>query len=362
MFIITGMCRIFIAGIALKIKNVQGENMKTKLFFLSLFYFIPVLLLSPENNVKLELTQTVKLPNVAGRIDHMAIDVRGSRIFMAALGNNSLEIIDLEKSRVIKSIPGLSEPQGVAYVPQFDKIYVTNGGNGDCNIFDAKTYKLISTVRLNNDADNVHYDEAKRILYVGYGDGGIYGINVKNDSEFLNIQFSGHPEGFAIKKNGSRIFVNVPEFERSILIIDRYRKNIIERWKIGNLISNVYSNFPLCLDNTNNRLFIGTFIPSSLIVIDSMSGKLITKLGIPSDCDDIFYDEADKIILLSCGEGFIDVIKQNGPDEYRELFKVPTFKGARTSLFTEEPGLYFLAVPRHGNNAAELQVYKIIRH
>src|SRR5215211_1355861 len=106
----------------------------------------------------MSLIQTIPLPNVEGRIDHLSSDIKGQRLFIAALGNNTVEVLDLNVGKVIHSIADLSEPQSALFVPALNKIFVTNGGNGLCEIFDGNSFAKLSRVELSGDADNIRYD------------------------------------------------------------------------------------------------------------------------------------------------------------------------------------------------------------
>src|SRR5438094_8832015 len=92
----------------------------------------------------LRQVQTIPLPNVEGRIDHMGVDVQGQRLFVAALGNNTLEVLDLREGKWLTSIAGLREPQGVFFVPRDDKLFVANGEDGTCRAFDGRSYKPLA--------------------------------------------------------------------------------------------------------------------------------------------------------------------------------------------------------------------------
>src|SRR5215212_1429843 len=91
----------------------------------------------------LEQVQSIQLPNVAGRIDHMTLDSQGGRLFVAALGNNTVEVINLNAGKVTDEVQGLKEPQGVAYVPDENKLLVTNGDGDSLDIYDVQSLKLL---------------------------------------------------------------------------------------------------------------------------------------------------------------------------------------------------------------------------
>jgi YVTN family beta-propeller protein len=123
---------------------------------------------SPES---LHLVATVPMPNVDGRIDHMSIDVKGQRLFVAALGNNTLEVIDIKNAKQMHTISGLREPQGIAYTPNTNRIYVANGSDGSLRVFDGTSFQLLKTISYSDDADNVRYDAREDRILVGYGGG-----------------------------------------------------------------------------------------------------------------------------------------------------------------------------------------------
>jgi hypothetical protein len=158
----------------------------------------------------LELEQTVALPGVEGRIDHLDLDSSGQRLFICALGNNSVEAVDLQKGERIHSIGGLAAPQGLAYVAELSRLFIANEKGGLCQFYDAKSWQLLSNVNFEDDADNVRYDAATKQLYVGFGDGGIGVVSASDGKRVDLIKLVAHPEAFVLEKQGRRIFVNVP--------------------------------------------------------------------------------------------------------------------------------------------------------
>src|SRR5215208_8538624 len=150
----------------------------------------------------LEQVQAIQLPNVSGRIDHMALDPQADRLFVAALGNNTLEVIDLNAGTVTDEIKGLKEPQGVVYVPDTNKLLVTNGDGDSLDIYDAQSLTLLTQVVLGDDPDNVRYDGTTGYAYVGYGtgNGSALGIvDVSTGTKVADITLSGHPESFQLE-------------------------------------------------------------------------------------------------------------------------------------------------------------------
>lgn len=305
-----------------------------------------------QNGAPFRLKQTIALPAVEGRIDHMELDAAGERLFVCALGNNSVEVIDLRKAQRIHSITGLSAPQGVAYVP--DQIFVANDKDGIFKIYDAKSFQPIGELNFKDDADNVRYDDATKRIYVGFGSGGIAIINAPDGKQVGSIKLSAHPEAFELEKHGKRIFVNVPN-ARQVAVVDREKGEVIATWRTDG----AFGNFPMALDETNHRLFVGCRIPSKLIVLNTESGEVVAKVDISGDPDDLFYDSKRHRIYAICGAGKIDIIEQTDANTFKALAKVDTANGGRTGLFVPERDTLFVAVPHRGSQQAEIRAYQV---
>jgi DNA-binding beta-propeller fold protein YncE len=306
------------------------------------------------NAALLQLKQTIPLPGVQGRIDHLDVDISGQRLFVCALGNNTVEVIDLHKGERIHTISGLGAPQGVAFVPELNRLLVANDKGGVCNIYDADSFQVIGKVDFADDADNVRYDSASKRIYVGFGSGGIGIINTVDGKQVGSIKLAVHPEAFELERQGHRIFVNVPT-ARHVAVIDRDKGEVIATWKTDG----AFGNFPMALDEANQRLFVGCRLPSKLVVLDTGSGKTVTSVGISGDPDDIFYDSRRHRLYVICGAGKIDIIDQTDANTYKALAKIDTADGARTGLFVPERDSLFVAVPHRGSQQAEIRRYHI---
>jgi hypothetical protein len=301
----------------------------------------------------LRLVQTIPLPNVEGRIDHMAVDLKGQRLVIAALGNNTVEVLDLRAGKRIRSITGLHEPQGVGFISEFNKIFVANGKSGACEVFDGASFKLIKSVKFSEDADNVRYDAKARRVYVGYGSGGLGIIDAATGDQLGEIKLEGHPESFQLEKSGPRIFVNIPTSQK-IVVVDREKRVVTTTWPT----SGATANFPMAFDETHHRLFVGFRKPAKIIVFDTETGEVVANLDSPGDADDIFYDSSRRRVYISGGEGFLSIFQQDDPDHYKPMTKTPTATGARTSLFVPELNRLYLAVPHRGTQRAGVRAYE----
>jgi DNA-binding beta-propeller fold protein YncE len=306
------------------------------------------------SGAELQLKQTIPLPGVEGRIDHLDLDAAGDRLFVCALGNNTADVLDLRKGERVHTISGLGSPQGLVYIAELNRLFVANDKGGICKIYDAKSFQTVGELNFKDDADNVRFDSAAKKIYVGFGSGGIAVVNAADGKQIGSIKLSAHPEAFELEKNGERIFVNVPN-SRHVAVIDRKKGEVIATWKTDG----AFGNFPMAFDEANHRLFIGCRIPSKLVVLNTESSDAVAKIDISGDSDDIFYDSKRHRIYAICGAGKIDIIEQTDANNYKAVTKIDTADGARTGLFVPERDTLFVAVPHRGSQQAEIRCYQV---
>jgi DNA-binding beta-propeller fold protein YncE len=302
------------------------------------------------------LVASIPLPGVEGRIDHLTIDLTGNRLFVAALGNNSVEVIGLGTNSVLRSLRSFSEPQGVAYVSDLNRLYVTNAGSGECDVIDGSSYGVLRRMDLGGDADSLHDDPSAHRVLISAGNSLVI-LDATGNTQAGTIGLPGHPEGFVLEQHGPQVFVNVPVPSRSVFVIDRSRGAVTHRWPIGGILSNAFSNFPIALDEGDGMLFVGTREPPSLKVLDVSTGKDVGDMKIDGDADDIWYDADRKRIYVSCGAGFIDIFQQEDSRHFAEAGRIATAAGGRTSLWVPELSRLFVAIPHRGSQAAEIRIY-----
>lgn len=306
-----------------------------------------------EEKTPLRLVQTIPLPGVEGRFDHFAVDVKAKRLCVAALGNDTLEVISLEDGKVAGKVTGLNEPQGVLVVPGTGEIAVASGKDGTLKVFDGASLKLLHTIVVGDDADNVRFDAATKQVYVGC-EKWLAVVDSVKWTKVAGIPLEAHAESFQLEKGGKRIFANVPD-AKHIAVVDREKGAVTAKWTLDGAAA----NFPMALDEAHHRLLVGCRKPAKIIALDTESGKQTASVDCSGDMDDIFYDAASKRVYASCGEGFIDVFDQVDPDHLKRIAKVATAPGARTSLLVPELKSLYLAVPHRGGQKAEVRVYKI---
>ncbi len=302
----------------------------------------------------LELVQTIVLKGKAGNLDHLALDARRSRLFLANKANNTLDIIDLQAGKLMKQVPAQFGIQGVAYAPDLDHIFVGLGKDGFCNVFNAETYRPLKTIKFADDADNVRYHAPTHLTYVAHAEKQLGVIDAKTFEVKAEIDLPGGAEGFQAETGRPRLYVNIPSTSE-VAVIDTDKNQVTGKFAVKSAKENV----PLALDEANHRLFLGCQKPGLLVVLDTESGAEVATAPIAGDADDLCYDAKKKRLYASCAEGVISVVQQKDADHYEAGEKVETAKGAKTSLLDPDTCRYFLAVPRQqGKEGPEIRIYQ----
>jgi DNA-binding beta-propeller fold protein YncE len=293
------------------------------------------------------------MPGITGRIDHFAIDLQHQTVFVAALGANSVVAVDIRQGKVLGSITGLKEPQGLLYVPENGHLYIANGSDGSVRIYEAATLKPLKTVPLGDDADNIRYDASQRIVWVGYGGGALAALDLEGNKLF-DVNISDHPESFALEHRGDRIYVNVPR-SKQVAVVDRSARKVVATFGTGLTLG----NYPMAFDEADSRIFIGCRLPARLLVLDSASGKTVASLDTVSTTDDLFYDAARHRIYVLGGGGYVVTYIQSDANTYSEISRFATGPGGRTGLFIPEQGLLLVATPHNDSKDAAVLVYQV---
>jgi DNA-binding beta-propeller fold protein YncE len=333
----------------------DGGMMRTG-FFRFILLLIVCLQLSPaapDDTSPLAFKAAVPLPQVAGRIDHFSADAAGHRLFMSALGNRSVEVIDTQTFRLIHSIPNFNEPQGIVFDNVANRLFIASGGDGSVKVLNATNFQQAAVLRLGDDADNVRYDATRDKIIVGYGSGGL--AVLKSDGTNIGeVKLGAHPESFQVEKEGHRLFVNVPD-KLEIAVIDLDKNSVVARWHEWKALA----NFPMALDERHDRLFVGFRVPPRLLAVDTNSGKVAATADIVGDTDDIFYDAVRQWVYVIGGGGFLDVLDVKDPAHFRRLAHIATAAGARTGLFVPEWDLLFVGIPARGSQKAEVRAFEL---
>ena len=300
----------------------------------------------------LALGREIDLPGVTGRIDHLAIDLEGNRLFVAALAAGSLEVIDLRAGKRTGRFIPLSEPQGVAYLSAQRRVVVASGGSGRVEAYESAPAAVASVDGM-DDADNVRIDPGADRVVVGYGHA-LAVLDARTLAVTRRIDLPGHPEAFELDPVRGRAYVNVPSAGQ-IVVVDRQRGTVASSWPV----TGATGNFAMALDAASNRLYVATRRPALLQAYDTTTGRRVSELPIGADADDLFFDSERRLLYAVCGQGVIDVVRQRESDRLEVVQRLQTAPGARTGLFVAPLSTLFVAVPARAGAPARIRAYTI---
>jgi len=310
----------------------------------------------------LKLAQTLTLSSdIKGNFDHFGVDLKGNRLFATPEGYKAVLVFELKSGKPIHTITGIGKPHAVLYREDLDRIYVTDGDAGDVKIFDGRSYALLSSVKLLEDADSIGYDPKTKYLYIDNGGGDVHQtysmlsvVDTTAGKKVADIKIDGETlEAMALESSSPRLYVN-NKAKNQVDVVDREKRTLVASWPVSKCKTNVAMAF----DEANHRLFVACRT-GQIAVLDTQSGKEIATLPITKGVDDLIYDPASKRIYAAC-DGNVDVYQQSGPDQYKRLAQVPTGTMGRTARLVPELKRYFVAVPQHGADAAKILIFDVI--
>jgi hypothetical protein len=303
----------------------------------------------------LELVQTIVLKGKAGKLDHLALDAKRDRLFLANTVNGTLDVVDIKAGKLLKQVAGQSGIQGVAYAADLDRVFVGLGTGGYCNVFDGADYRPLKTVKFADDADNVKYDSVRGVAYVAHAEKALGVVDAKTFAIKADITLPGTAEGLQSSAKGSRLFVALPS-PSEVVVVDPDKKEVVGSYPV----KLAGGGHPIALDEANKRIFVGCRKAPMVVVLDEETGREITAVPIPDGVDDLFYDAKRKRLYASCADGFIAVLRQVDADRYEAAGKIETPKNSKTCYLDQDSGRLFLAVPRQsGKPGPEIRVYRV---
>jgi DNA-binding beta-propeller fold protein YncE len=303
---------------------------------------------------ELELVQTIPLKGKPGGLDHVALDTKRDRLLVANKTNNTLDVVDLKTGALLQQVPNQTGVQGIAYAPEVDRIYVGLGTNGLCNVFDANTLKAVKTIKFADDCDNVRYNSKTQLVYVAHAEQSLGVINAKTNALKADIKLPAAAEAFVLEAGRPRAYVAAPS-PCQVIVIDTDKNAVVTSYPV----KAAGAAHPIALDEAAHRVYVGCRKEPKIVILDTESGKEVGEVAIPGDVDDLSLDTTRKRLYASCGEGFLAVLKVTDADHVEAGERIPTAKGAKTSLFVPETGKLYLAVPRQeGKDGPEVRVYQ----
>ena len=303
----------------------------------------------------LQAAGRTELPGYSGDFDHFGVDLSGNRLFLAAEDHGTLEVFDLKSGAHKQTVKGVETPHSIVYIPDLNRLLVTDSGPGMTKVLDATNFKVTGSIKLVPGADSVGYDAPRNRLYVVTGGKDVdmktsvlAEIDPRTGKHFGDVTFdANHVEAMAVEQHGPHLYINVTD-KNYLAVVDKHKHAIIARWPI----KEAEQNAPVAFDEANHRLFVVTRKPGKLVVLNALTGESIASFKAPERCDEVVFDARNHRIYVAGGEGYIAVYQQVDPDHYQQLPGVPSAKGAKTAVLVPSLNRLYLAVsPGEGNSS-----------
>jgi hypothetical protein len=331
---------------------------------------------SAQEKQALKLVRTIPLPAVTGRLDHMGVDLEKKRLFVAAVTNNTLEVVDLTGGKVIKSVIGMKDTQDALFLGgTFNKLYVSSN-DGHVRVYQGETLGLVHDFKIAPDPNRLFYDPATDLIYFGHGGQnagfdayGLVGIlQAKRGAGYDQLVADmiaptprpGHLAELVMDDNG--ILLACDSRADLIYQFDTRKRELIKSWSAkGDGAAD------MALDRSRHRLFVGTRMPPQMTVYDSLSGQEIQSLPAPETMDGVHYDTKLQRIYMTGGRwygtpeaspGWIYVYQQKDPDHYDVISKIKTRPGSGTSLWVPQLNAFYVASQAIGDQKPAVLVFE----
>jgi DNA-binding beta-propeller fold protein YncE len=333
-----------------------------RLLLLSSLVSAPVLAQTAQQAAPLKLVQTFRLPDtIRGHFDHLIVDLKTNRLFLTAEDAKCVPVFNIESGKLIHTIEGFGRPHALLYRQDINRLFVTDGGDGDLKVFDGTSYQPLGKVPLLKDADSIGYDPSTKYLYIDNGGGDVgasysmlTSVDTSASRKVHDLKIDGDTlEAMALDPYRSQLYVN-NKAKNEITVVNRWQGKIIANWPVTLGKTNV----ALAFDEPNSRLFVACR-SGQLVVFDANTGKELQALPITKGVDDLAYDGPSKR-LYAAADGAVDVYQQVDADRYKLLGNVPSGPLGRTARLVPELSRYFVSVPQHDSTPASVLVYETV--
>ena len=312
----------------------------------------------------LRLLGRTEVPGFEGDFDHFAADVKGNRLFLAGEEKGTLEVFDLKSGKHVQTVEGLEEPHAIFFMPDHNRLIVSNSGDGMTKVLDAKTYAIVDTIKLTPGADVMSYDPSSKSVWIVTGGKNaarklahttVAVLDPATGKTRGEVKFdTNFTEGIAFEQTGNRAFVNVAG-KHYVAVVDKKTHKVIGTWPV----KEGENNAPIALDEPNKRLFLVTRKPFKFVVLNTDTGASVASLDAPQRTNELVFDKANRRIYLT-GDDFISVIQQKGADQYEEIARVPSAKGAKTAILVPELNRLYVAVAGKDSVKASVLRYEVV--
>jgi DNA-binding beta-propeller fold protein YncE len=295
----------------------------------------------------LRLIGRTDLPGYSGDFDHFGVDLKGDRLFLAAEDHGTLEVFKLSTGEHLKTVTGVETPHSIFYIPQKNRLLVTDTGAGMTKVLDATTYAVTGAIKLTPGADSIGYDAKRNRLYVVTGgkdvdmkESFLAEIDPDTGEHFGDLEFdSNHTEAMAVEQNGDHLYINITD-KNYLAVVDKTTRSVVAQWHVGE----AEQNAPIAFDEAHRRLFVVTRKPGKLVVLNADTGVSIASFKAPERTDEVVFDARNGRVYVAGGEGYVGVFQEDDPDHYSELARIPSATGAKTAILVPSLNELILAV------------------
>jgi outer membrane protein assembly factor BamB len=290
---------------------------------------------APATDQTYALATTLKVGGEGGW-DYVTLDAPGRLLYVTRTTHTM--VIDASTGKTVHDIPGTSRAHGVALVPDAGRGFISDGKGASVIVFDLNSGATLGKVPASEDADGIIYDPASKQVLVFCGDAHQMvaiapNVDPKGGMPTATIDLGGSPE-FAVADGKGRVYVNI-EDKDEVAVVDTHAMKVIARWPLGP------GKHPtgMSMDPESRRLFVGCR-NGKLVVMNADDGKIVADFPIGTFVDATAFDKG--LVLASCGDGTLTVVREVSPDKFELKETVKTEIGARTMAVDHDSGTIYL--------------------
>lgn len=277
----------------------------------------------------------VSLPG-SGGWDYVFVDADARRVYVSHA--TQVEVLNADTFEPVGTIPDTPGVHGITVATEFGRGFITAGKSDSVIIFDLKTLKRLSEVKVGKKPDAILYDSATKHVYAMNGDSdSATVINAADGKVVGTVVLGGNPE-FAVSDGKGNVYINLEEKAETVHL-DANALKVLHSWPLtpGKTAT------ALAFDPETHRLFAGCRGGQLMVVLDSDSGRVVATAPIGERVDAAAFDASDKLVFLSNGDGTISVYHEDGNDKYTLVETITTNPGSKTMGL--DPKTHNLFVP-----------------
>jgi len=274
-----------------------------------------------------------------GGFDYVTIDSAARRLYLSH--GTQVDVVNPDNGHLIGTIPDTPGVHGIAIAPEFKHGFTSNGRENKVSMFDSTTLRLIRKIDVGKGPDGIYYDAAtKRVFTNNHGTHDITAIDAKTGQVVGTVKVEGDGESAVI--SDGIVYVNI-EDTNEVVSFDPKTLEVKKRFPIG--VAKTPTG--LAYDAKTKRLFIGCRNEPKMVVMDAVSGKVITSFPIGRGVDYAAFDPQARLIFLSCNEGVLNIFHEKSADDYEDAGPIKTQPSARTMAYNSKNKKIFLSAAEY---------------